>query len=79
MRIAAFVEAGASFGITEEEGALEGTSDRFCVSSEHGVHGRVTSNVVTQRFKCVEISFTVTCNNNFISWDFFLCWYFIDQ
>ena len=64
LRIAAFVEAGASFGITKQEGALEGTSDWLCIFSEHGVHGRVSSNVVTKRFKRVKICFTIACNQN---------------
>ena len=64
LRIAAFVEAGASFGITKQERAFEGASNWLCIFSEHGVHGRVTSNIVTKRFKRVKIGFTITCNEN---------------
>ena len=60
LRIAAFIQSRSSFGITEEKWPFERTFDRLGISSKHGVHWRVASNVVTQRFKCVKICFTVT-------------------
>ena len=59
--VAALVQPGPALGVAEEEGALEGALDGLGVPPEHGVHGRVPRDVVTQRLERVEVCLTVTC------------------
>ena len=65
--VAALVQPGPALRVAEQEGALEGALDGLGVPPEHGVHGRVPCDVVTQRLERVEVCLTVTCTQQIIN------------